>query len=438
MTPELNSRAFYKLMLISAIIGAISAVQFFIFIIVLTYGTQAIWQNLAHVFGISNGIYVPLFVIPMCLIGGLAVGLITKYSKEKPMLLQQDLAEFAETGGIKPKGGYVGMIRGLVALLFGASIGPEGPLTGGSGGLGTWLAEKLKMPRPAQAVSTFAAISGMFGGYLGSPFGWPVATIELGLENGKLTWKMILPGVVAAAVGFAVYFGLTGSTFAGQYNTSEYSGFQYIHLVYGLFLGLLGGVIGIVFIQFYNALRRIVLRWDSHPIELALLAGLVLGLIGSAFPLVLFSGQSQINTLIGSAVALGIATLVLYSIMKVIATAVCLALGWAGGFFFCSFFMGASMGLAIHLIFPLIPEAVCMSCVMSGVTISLLKSPIAIVLIIQALFDIHLAPVIAIAVVSGFLLTYTQKLVIMPKMSQKKIHAPATQAENQPTQPTIG
>ena len=184
--------------------------QLAVFVGVLSYLTQAVWTNLANIFGISNGVYDALFVIPMCLIGGLIVGLITKYTKVKPMLLQQDLAEFAETGQLNPRAGYVGMVRGFIALVFGASIGPEGPLTGGSGGLGTWLAMKLKLPKPVIAESTNAAISGMFGGFLDSPFGWPIITIEMGLQSGKLSWKMVLPGVVAGAIGFAVYFGITG------------------------------------------------------------------------------------------------------------------------------------------------------------------------------------------------------------------------------------
>jgi H+/Cl- antiporter ClcA len=433
LTVELNSKAFYKIVLIAAIVGAIAAVQLFIFVGALSFLTQAVWTDLANIFGIANGIYDPLFVIFMCLIGGLLVGLITKYTKVKPMLLQQDLAEFAETGQLNPRQGYVGMIRGFIALVFGASIGPEGPLTGGSGGLGTWLAKKLKFPKPLIAESTNAAISGMFGGFLDSPFGWPIITIELGLQSGKLSWKMTLPAIVSAAVGFSVYFGITQATFAGQYQLPPYAGFQFAQLFYAVLLGLLGGLVGMAFIHSFNALRRVVSRYDSHPVELALLAGLILGLIASVFPLVLFSGQAQINTLIGTAAVLGIVTLILYSFMKVIATAVCLALGWAGGFIFCSLFMGASMGLAVHMIFPIIPEDVCVCSVMSGVTISLLKSPIAMAIIIQALFDIHLAPVIAVAIVTGFLLTYTQQLVIAPQLSRKK--EIIANSKNKPGQP---
>jgi H+/Cl- antiporter ClcA len=169
-----QSRPFYKLLLVSALIGAIASLEFLLFVLVLKYGTQAIWQGIAGEFGLPYGTASPYFIIAFCALGGLAVGLITKFTKVKPELLVDDLQNFVETGRIDPRKGLVGMIRGLVGLVFGGSIGPEGPLTGGTGGLGTWIAEKAKFERPVKAVSTLSAISGMFGAFLGSPFILPL------------------------------------------------------------------------------------------------------------------------------------------------------------------------------------------------------------------------------------------------------------------------
>lgn len=46
-----------------------------------------------------------------------------------------------------------------------------------------------------------------------------------------------------------------------------------------------------------------------------------------------------------------------------------------------------------------------------GVAVALMKSPIALALIVQALFDVRLAPVIAISILAAFLLTYRHDLV---------------------------
>jgi H+/Cl- antiporter ClcA len=92
----------------------------------------------------------------------------------------------------------------------------------------------------------------------------------------------------------------------------------------------------------------------------------------------------------------------------------CLSFGWSGGYLFPSFFMGASLGLAIHLLLPFIPEVVCMACVMAGISVVLLRAPIAMTFIVQTLFDIRLAPVIAIAIITAFLLSYGTYLVAPP------------------------
>jgi len=104
---------------------------------------------------------------------------------------------------------------------------------------------------------------------------------------------------------------------------------------------------------------------------------------------------------------------IVLSLAKVFVTASCLSLGWSVGYIFPSLFMGAGIGLAINLLMPFIPEVVCIACVMGGISTALFKSPIAMALIIQALFAINLAPLIAVSVLVSYILTYGATLVPM-------------------------
>jgi H+/Cl- antiporter ClcA len=361
--------------------------------------------------GLSDGTDSAIFTIAFCTLGGLLVGLITHFTKAKPQLLMEEFQEFQDTGRIAPRNGFTGMVRGLVGLIFGGSIGPEGPMTGGAGALGTWLAERRKVPRPAEGVLTYASISGFFGAFLNSPFGMAMFTIEPGLESGKLTWKLLLPGLVAATVGYAVFFSLTGNVFGGLYQFPPYDGLQVVQLLYALILGLIGGAFGLLFTHLYKGMKRMTEPLAPHPIGLAVSAGLILGVLGTVFPLALFDGDSQIQSVIDQAATLGVITLLALALVKVFLTTMCLSFGWSGGYLFPSFFMGASLGLAIHLLLPFIPEVVCMACVMAGISVVLLRAPIAMTFIVQTLFDIRLAPVIAIAIITAFLLSYGTYLV---------------------------
>jgi H+/Cl- antiporter ClcA len=408
---DIRSRAFYKLLVLSGIMGASGALLTLAFVLALTNGIRLIWDAVPMLFGVADGTSSAVFVIAACAAGGLLVGLMTRYSGVRPALLAEELGEFTECGRLEPRSGAVGLLRGLVGLMFGGSIGPEGPLTGGSGALGTWLAERMRLPRPVVAVSSLSGMSGMFGSFLGSPFGFAMFTIEAGLEEGKLSWKLLLPSMVAASVGYGVFFSLTGYVFGGGYVFPPYEQWRLIDLGYAVPLGLLGGLLGLLFIRLFRPMRRWADRHRSRPVPLAVLAGLVLGVVGAVFPVLLFSGDANIQDLIDDAAAMGAVMLIAMAVLKVFVTATCLALGWSGGYIFPSFFMGTALGLAVHQLLPFLPEIVCIVCVMSGVSVALIKSPIALALIIQVLFDVRLAPIIAIAILAAFLLTYRTSLV---------------------------
>lgn len=408
---DIRSRGFYKLLLLCGAMGAAGALLTLVFVLALTNGTRLIWRLVPQQFGVDDGTTSAVFIIAACVLGGLLVGLITRYSRTRPALLAEEMGELVECGRMEPRNGAAGLLRGLIGLLFGGSIGPEGPLVGGTGALGTWLSERLRLPRPVVAVSSLSGMSGMFGAFLGSPFGFAMFAIEAGLEEGKLSWKLLLPSIVAASVGYGVFFALTGYVFGGGYVFPAYEDWRLLDLFYAVLLGLLGGLLGLLFIRMYRTMRGWADRRRSHPVPLAVLAGLILGIVGAIIPVLLFSGDAEIQNLIDEAAALGAIMLIVLAVLKVFVTVTCLAFGWSGGYIFPSFFMGAALGLAVHQLLPFIPEIVCIVCVMSGVAVALLKSPIALALIIQVLFDVRLAPMIAIAILAAFLLIYRTSLV---------------------------
>lgn len=413
---SMRSRPFFMLLLFSAFIGMLAALVTALFFFIMQEGVDLLWTDLPNALGISDWQDSAILIIGLCLTGGLVIGLITHFTKVKPVILQEELKEFTENGRMVPRNGIVGMIRGLVALLFGGSIGPEGPLTGGTGGLGCWVAERLKMRQPAVAVATYSGFSGMFGAFLASPFASPLLTMESSLESGRpSTWKILIPGIVSATAGYAIFYALTSYVFGDLYDFPAYDGLQVIQLVYALFLGLLGGALGLLFIYLYKAMKKVSEPFQSRPIPLALLAGLILGVVGTMLPLTLFDGQDQIQDLIDRATELGIIMLIILALAKLFLTVTCLSLGWTGGYVFPSFFIGASAGLAMHLIFPFIPEVVCMVCVIAGIAVALLRSPLAISMIIATMFQFDLTPVIAIAIVSSFILTLGASMLIVEK-----------------------
>jgi H+/Cl- antiporter ClcA len=320
--------------------------------------------------------------------------------------MAEDLIEFDRTGRFGLKRGIELFLRGLVSLVCGAPLGPEAPLTVSTGAAGTAIAEKARMPPPVVTLSSLAGISGFFGAFLTSPFAGALIFIETTLEKGIMSWKAVLPSIVAATTGFAAYFLLSGAFIAGFYTLPPYEGFRDIDLLYAVVLGIFGGASGILFILIYQKVRGIFEPLEHRPIILGLIGGLGLGIAGIFLPLTLFMGSDQLQILIDHYLEVSLLLLILLAVVKILLMAFCFSTGFAGGYIFPSFFIGGTLGILVFRLFPFIPLAVCLVCVIAGVSVSLLRSPIAIALIIAIVFQQELIPAMAISLVVGFIVSY--------------------------------
>lgn len=406
-TESLNTRKFYLLLLFVSIIGAIGALMMIVFFFLEDIFIAVIWND------IPVNSLTPIFnpwILIICVLGGLCVGLIRFYFKGEIAIMAEDLIQFDKEGRFGLKRGIELFFRGLVSLVCGAPLGPEAPLTVSTGAAGTYIAEKAHMPPPLVTLSSLSAFSGFFGAFLTSPFGGALILIEVTLEKGKMTWRAILPSIVAATAGFAVYFLLTQTFLGNLFTLPVYEGFKNIDLVYAIFLGLLGGVCGILFIILYKKMREIFEPWENRPVLLGLLGGLGLGIAGTLLPLTLFMGNEQLQFLINNYLEVSLLLLLILIIVKILLITFSFSTGFAGGYIFPGFFIGGTLGILAFRLFPFIPLAVCLVCVIAGVSVALLRSPIALAMIIAIVFNPELVPAMAIALVMGFIVSYEYSL----------------------------
>ena len=416
-TESLNTRKFYILLLFVSLVGAIGALMMIVFFFLEDLFTAIVWNDIP-VDSLS-----PVFnpwILVICVVGGLLVGLIRHYFKGEIAIMAEDLIKFDREGRFGLKRGIELFFRGLVSLVCGAPLGPEAPLTVSTGAAGTLIAEKARMPPPLVTLFSLSAFSGFFGAFLTSPFGGALILIEVTLEKGKMTWKAILPSIVAATAGFAVYFLLSGTFIGGMFTVPAYEGFRDIDLVYAIFLGLLGGVTGILFIILYKKMRGIFEPWENRPVLLGLLGGLGLGIAGILLPLTLFMGSEQLQVLINHYLEVSLLFLLVLVVVKILLITFTFSTGFAGGYIFPGFFIGGTLGILVFKLFPFIPLAVCLVCVIAGVSVALLRSPIALAMIIAIVFEPELVPAMALALVMGFVVSYRYSLPYTRKVARKE------------------
>ena len=212
------------------------------------------------------------------------------------------------------------LVQGFIALWSGASVGPEGSLVFVTGGLGTFVSERLKLQKDDVQVLTYSAIAGAFGGFFGSPIVGAVGAVEYMFIKELNLYHHLIPGLIAASIGYGVYFVILHTSFLGIYDFPNFAALRVVDLGWALLVGIIAGVIGILFKLIFGLIHQVFGRLNKRPVSRAIIGGLIIGLIGSFLPLTLYSRQNQLLQIIHNPAAFGIGILLLMILVKILLT----------------------------------------------------------------------------------------------------------------------
>ena len=390
-------------MALVVLLGLISAVVTFAFVAFVHQGTNLIWEQAAKTLGIDPR----LFTILVCALGGLVVGLLVKLFGDHNAIFAELMLEFGKTGRFDYRNAPGIVLTAFVSLISGGSLGPEAPLADACGGIGTLMSDRLKLDEQETRTLGYSGVSAMLAAFITEPIGGALLGLELaqGGTSGKQTYFWVLfPSLLASAVATVVFVLLSGNFFATLYVFPAYVP-RLVDLLYAAPLGLIGGVVGLLFMLSLRRLQRLFQPMKAHVVVRGLIGGLGMGLIGALLPLTLFSGEEQTSDLIVHAAEIGVVMLIVMGLAKLLATSLLLATGWKGGYIFPIMFASAALGLAASLLFSGIPVAVAVAATMAGAVVATLRAPLFAVLFTLVLVQKETAAVIAVAVVVSALLT---------------------------------
>ena len=401
--PQARPGPYIKLLALVVVLGLICALVTFAFMFLVHQGTGLIWEQAARALGMD----VRLFTVLVCTLGGLLVGLLVKLFGDHNAIFADLMLEFGKTGRFDYRNAPGIVITAFVSLIAGASLGPEAPLADACGGIGTLMADRLKLNEQETRTMGFSGVSGMLAAFITSPFSGALLGLESaqGGPGGLQTYFWVLfPSLLASAVATVVFVLLSGTFFETLYKFPTYAP-RLADLFYAVPLGLIGGVIGLLFMLSLRRLQGFFQPMKTHVVLRGLLGGLAMGIIGALLPLTLFSGESQTADLITQAAEIGVLMLIVLGVAKLFATSLLLATGWKGGYIFPIMFASVALGLAVSLLFPGIPAAVAVAATMAGALVAALKAPLFAALFTTVLVQKETGAVIAVAVVVAALLT---------------------------------
>jgi len=255
-------------------------------------------------------------------------------------------------------------LAAIATLSFGAVLGPEGPLIAlGSivGGVVSAFARlKPKEGAVVAGAGSFAAISALFGG----PIVGGVMMVEAGAAGlGARLVPALLPGFVAAAVGYLLFVGFgdwQGLNAPGlvEPGLPPYHGDHFGDLAVAVAVGVLAAL---VVASVHRLGERVAGRPRPRPGigALLILGGLAVGVIAEVADLlgansqdVLFSGQASIPALVAQH---STSIVLLLLVAKGLAYAISMGCGFRGGPVFPAIFLGVALATLAVVWFDVSP-----------------------------------------------------------------------------------
>jgi CIC family chloride channel protein len=229
-----------------------------------------------------------------------------------------------------------------LAIGSGFSLGPEDPALQIGAGIASVMGRRLRL---SQEKTRLLAPVGAAAG-LAAAFNAPIAGVLFVFEEVIGTWSAGgLGGLILAAASSVTILRL----FLGSqpiFRVPPYRGFSPPELIGYAVLGVFGGFASVVFLKFLAYVRprlRKLPRWTFY-VQPAI-AGLLIGLIGLAYPQVMGAGYVYIDQALHGQFTWQ--TLGILGGLKILATGMAFVSGTPGGMFAPAMFIGATLGGAV-------------------------------------------------------------------------------------------
>ena len=351
--------AYLRLVLLGALIGVPAALVAAGFLGLVHYLQHWIWDDLPDALGYSSP---PWFLVLLLPVVGAAIVVVAR------TFLPGDGGHSPLEGlggGPAPPDHALGIALAATATLaFGAVLGPEAPLVALGAVVAVVLTSFARLDQRESAVlstsGAFAAVAAVFGG----PIVAGVLMVESAAAGlGAAMLPVLLPGFVAAAVGYVIIvgFGDWGGLDVPGIAVPSLPPYEGTHLT-DLLLAVVVGIVAAIVVVVVRTLATRVAGDGRERLGMPALlvtGGLAVGVLavladalGASSQDVLFSGQSSVPTVVAED-----STSIVFVLLaaKALAFAVCLGCGFRGGFIFPAIFLGIGLATLAVIWFDVSP-----------------------------------------------------------------------------------
>ncbi|MFA7166324.1 MAG: chloride channel protein [Desulfoplanes sp.] len=267
------------------------------------------------------------------------------------------IKNFHQQGGVMRP--IVPLLKAGIAILniaTGGSAGREGPISLLGAGCGSWIAQKFNLSAKERRILLLAGAAGGLGAIFRAPLGGALTAVEV-IYREDFEAEAILPAVISSVVSYSLFtlafgtepiFGIPHFTFTDPRELPFYAILAVVCAASGWFW--IKTFTTVKYKIFWPMTDKLGSVWTMG------FAGLLMGLIGWAFPQLLCGGYGWLELAILGKLTIG--TMLAIIVGKAIATSIVLGSGISGGMFapalFAGGLSGGIVGYAAHAYIPAI------------------------------------------------------------------------------------
>ncbi len=378
------------------IVAVIGAVAVLAWLLVFEAVNKLLWEN---EFVTANRWMFPVICLPFSLL----VGLLVKYRNAPTTLGGSMLDSLAgDVSKIDWRTLPVNVVMAWASLFSGAVLGPEGGIGGIAAKIAAFYGEKVAVPMEHRSRLVFSTLASAFNGLIANPLFTGVLGAEL-IPDTQAKARNLPATLIGGSIGYLVFFAAGSTGLQNYLQLPPAEGYALGDALLVVVFGLIGLVLALVAGALFRVSGALFGRLEGREVERALAAGAVFSIVGVFAPILLFSGESQVKTVVADPAGYGAALLLAMALGKLALLAVAFKSGFLGGPTFPAIFASVCVALGISLLLPDLPVDVVIGGIMAGFLVVLFKAPLMVILLtavmLQANTELIALIVLAVAAV---------------------------------------
>lgn len=376
-----------------------------------------LWALLGVVGGIISGVYwialemvmhgLAFFegwqVIPTMALAGFLAGLIIHLIGD-PGEIQLIVNNIRfNKGKLDPKNNLSMVLSSLLCVGAGGSLGPEAPLVQVTGSTGSWLGKMLRLKGEELRSLSIAGMASGFTALFGAPLGGSLFSLEiLHHKHAAAYYKAIMPAFVASCFSYIIFALIIHLGIGPIWDLPSYIMEDKFDFAHAVLFAVVATFFGWVFIFCTKFLKSVFYKLKFPIYYKTLIGGIILGIIAFYFPITRYFGHHEINDLLLTDFDLEFLVAIL--LVKILAIAITVTSGWRGGFIIPLFFVGASLGLIIHQLFPSTNLSLAVVTSMAAINACVTRTPMSTTILLATLTGFGYFIPILFASLTGYFL----------------------------------